>query len=266
MKFLFWNMKNRPLVKEVAELIIESKCDICTFSEITDETLDQVTKLLFEKYNIEYYRYPTPGCERVKLIVTGQVEKISLLNQHKYYSLIKICRDNQKLIIGFVHFPSKFHHHPDELRRASEILRNQIFIEEKKHAINDSMVMGDFNVDPFEKPMVSFSGMGATNGIACSRREMVTRSGESNRLFYNPMWTLYSSYKDRPGSHRYNRLGEDVVSWHFLDQVLIRPTLIDKFKFEALMLIKGTKNYNYLNANQSPNLSDHLPLMCEIEY
>ncbi len=139
-------------------------------------------------------------------------------------------------------------------------------IEEKLHSIVNSMLIGDFNVDPFEMPMISFSGMSATNGLACSRREEVTRAGEKTKLFYNPMWTLYSPYKDRPGSHRYSRLGEDVVSWHFLDQVIIRPTLIDSFKFESLKLINGTENYNYLNRNQTPYLSDHLPLMCEIVF
>lgn len=266
MKFLFWNLQNKPLIEEAAELVIESKCDICAFSEISDGTLDNVVKLLFKKYKIECSPYLTPGCDRIKIIIIGRDENISLLNQHKYYSLIKISKNDHNLIAGFVHFPSKLHHSPDELRRASEILRKQLILEENLHAIADSLIMGDFNVDPFEMPMVSFSGMSATNGIDCSRREKVTRGGEDTRLFYNPMWTLYSSYKDRPGGYKYSRLGEDVVSWHFLDQVLIRPTLIDTFMFESLRLINGTENYNYLNTNQAPSLSDHLPLMCEIEY
>lgn len=254
------------MAEEVAELIIESECDIYAFAEASDNTIEQVIRFLLDKYHIECSSYPTPGCDRIKIIVIGQIDNISLLNQQKYYSLIKVSRENQQLIVGFVHFPSKLHHTLDQLRRASENLRNQIITEEESHAISDSIVIGDFNVDPFEMPMVSFSGMGATNGIACSMRETVISSGEGNRLFYNPMWTLYSMYKDRPGSHRYIRTGEDVVSWHFLDQVLIRPTLVDNFKFESLMLINGTRNFNYINANHTPCLSDHLPLMCEIEY
>ena len=72
--------------------------------------------------------------------------------------------------------------------------------------------------------------------------------------------------KERPGTHRYVRLGEDVVSWHFLDQVIIRPSVVDKFKFESLRLCYGTENYSYLNSNHAPTLSDHLPIMCELEY
>ncbi len=266
MKFLFWNIQKKSLINEIAELISESGCNVYAFAESSDETIEKVITLLINKYNIACSLYPTPGCSKIKLVVIGQVENISLLNQAQHYSLIKISGQSNELIVGFVHFPSKLHHTLNQLRRISELFRNQILVEEELHSISDTVVIGDFNVDPFEMPMVSFTGMAATNGIACSQRESVVCDGEENRLFYNPMWTLYSSHRERPGSHKYIRTGEDVVSWHFLDQVLIRPSLIDRFKFESLALIKETQNYNYLNANQAPKLSDHLPLMCEIEF
>jgi hypothetical protein len=265
MKFLFWNIQKNSLINEIVELIKESNCSVYAFAESTDQIIEEVIKTLVSEFNIECHLFPNPGCDKIKIVVVGQIENISLLNQSKHYSLIKISKKNDELIIGFVHFPSKLHHTLEQLRRISEKFRTQILAEEQSHATNNSMVMGDFNVDPFEMPMVAFHGMAATNGIACSQRELVTCDGEENRLFYNPMWTLYSSYRDRPGSHRYIRTGEDVVSWHFLDQVLIRSTLINRFKFESLSLIKNTTNFNYLNSNHTPNLSDHLPLMCEID-
>lgn len=265
MKFLFWNIQKKQLIKEVVELIGESKCDICAFCEISDNTYDQIIITLKEA-GVECSACPTPGCERIKIIIIGNLNQITLLNQHKYYSLIKIHKENTELIVGFVHFPSKREHTLDELRRAAELLSNQVDTEEQRHFTSNSMLMGDFNVDPFEMPMISFSGISATNGWECSRRTKVTRGGEKTKLFYNPMWTLYSCYQERPGSHKYIRSGDDVVSWHFLDQVIIRPTLIDDFKFESLKLIHGTKSYNYLNRNNAPKLSDHLPLICEIEF
>lgn len=266
MKFLFWNIQKKPLVKEVAELIIESGSNICAFAEMSDETHEEIIIVLKNKYGVEGFLRHTPGCNRIKIIIIGKNNEIELLNQHQYYSLVKTCNRENNLIIAFVHFPSKLYCSLNDLRAISEKLSKQVTLEEDNNSIVDSLLIGDFNVDPFEMPLISFSGLSATNGLVCSKREQVTRLGEKSKLFYNPMWTLYSNYKDRPGSHKYSRLGEDVVSWHFLDQVLIRPALIDSFKFESLKLLEGTENYNYLNKSRAPSLSDHLPLTCELEY
>ena len=104
MKLLFWNINNKPLINEVAELILESNCDICAFAEMDDETYEEITSTLLENNNIECYPYPTPGCDRIKIIILGQTDEISLLNQHKYYSLIKVRKNEREIILGFVQY------------------------------------------------------------------------------------------------------------------------------------------------------------------
>lgn len=264
-KLLFWNTNNKPLIEEISELIESEHCNINAFAETDEETMKKVISILNKKHGTVYYQYNTPGCDRIKLILKFPINNISLLNQHKYFSLVKIDLPKSKIILGFVHFPSKIYHTQDEIRRASEILCTQIATEENRHDIENSLIIGDFNVDPFETPMISLTGMAATNGIECSRRDTVTRAAEKRKLFYNPMWVLYSKNRERPGSFKYSRPGEDVISWHFLDQVVIRPSLIEYFNFDSLNLIKGTVNFNYLNKNLTPVLSDHLPLTCQLD-
>ena len=269
MKFLFWNIQKKPLTAQITELILESKCHLYAFAEASDETIEAVIEQLQSKYNTRCSLLPTPGCDKIKLIVLdplSSLSHISLLNQSKDFSLIKIDLPGLALIVGFVHLPAKLHRTPEQSRRACERLRDQIVEEEEIHGTDNSIVIGDFNVNPFEMPMISFTGMVATNGIACSQRDTIICDGESQRLFYNPMWTLYADHKERPGSHKYIRTGEDVVSWHFLDQVIMRPTLINHFNFDALTLIKKTENYYLTNSRHIPDPSDHLPLICEFEF
>ncbi|MBK9161156.1 MAG: endonuclease/exonuclease/phosphatase family protein [Nitrosomonadales bacterium] len=264
MKILFWNTQNKPLVSELTELILEEDCDVAAFCETTDATVLATVSALGAQHNKAYLFQATPGCERIRVVLKDGFEVVSLLNQHKYFSLMKLCSAGKELIVGFVHFPSKYSHSLDEVRRASELLHMQLQEEERTHGVIDSLIIGDFNVDPFEMPMISFSGLSATNSRDCFSKDVVTRADESKRLFYNPMWSLYSLHAERPGSHKYRRLGEDVISWHFLDQVIIRPSLIDKFDFNALKLISNTTNYSFANRNGKPSLSDHLPIACEI--
>ena len=265
MKILFWNLNNQNLVHETAELVHTEHIDFMAFSETNVEFVEKIINILELNYNKVFYFHETPGCNRIKVVSTLKFNEIMLLNQHKYYSLMLLNGNERPLIIGMVHFPSKRYHSPDEIRRAFEILHTSISHEEEIHGVNDSLIVGDFNVDPFEMPMVSFTGMCATNATDCIARDIVTRAEEGKRLFYNPMWSLYSVFAQRPGTHKYSRFGEDVIRWHFVDQVIIRPSLIDAFKFNSLKLISGTKVHKYTNKNGVPNLSDHLPIACEVE-
>ncbi len=262
---VFWNLKNRALVAEVAELVVEQDCHLVALSEADVECTKMIIEELATKYNAVYRYHETPGCDRIRLIVNERYSDVELLNQHAYFSLIKITGRDKDLIIGLVHLPSKCYHEPDESRVAAETLHRHISEEEERYEMEDSMVIGDFNFDPFEMPMVSFSGMCATNAKDTANRDRITRSWGEKRLFYNPMWALYSAYSERPGSFKYDRFGEDVVGWHFLDQVIIRPSLIEAFKFDALKLIYETSTYKFVNQNGKPTSSDHLPIVCEIE-
>lgn len=265
MKLLFWNIQRKQLIDEVVELINESNCRIAALAEASDDVLEQVVERLRVSHGrTECASFPTPGCDKIKLIVMHDSGKVALLNQHKNFSLLKVTNNDYSFILGFVHLPSQYSHTLDQIRRAGEILRDQVAIEEESCGITDSIIMGDFNVNPFESPMTSFFGVGATNGFSCSKRENIICNSESKRLFYNPMWTLYSKDREHPGTHQYLRTGVDVLTWHFLDQVIIRPTLIDKFNFDSLRIVKKTTSFNLVNRNSKPNVSDHLPLTCEL--
>jgi len=264
MKFIFWNINKKPLVRELAELISESGCGLCVLAESSDGIVNQVVLCLNEEYGIKCSVFANPGCDRIAFIVIGTLE-ISLLNQNKYFSLVKIRGNKGDVIAGFVHLPSQSYASMDSIGAVCAKLHEKVAEEERRCNIKMSLLMGDFNVNPFDSPMIAFRNMGATNGQQCSRRGTITSYEESKELFYNPMWTLYAKYKERPGSYRYLTTANHVLTWHFLDQVIIRPSLIDYFDFDALSLVMGTRNFNYLNQNQAPKVSDHLPLMCEID-
>lgn len=266
MKLLFWNTENKDLTEEILELIVYEDVDIAAFCESSNAAAEEIINKLQQIHNKQYIFQETPGCDRIKVIVKAQLGNISLLTQHTYFSLVKLERKDNPLILGFVHLPSLAYHTPEQIRRAAQTLNERVQQEERLHEINDSLIIGDFNVNPFETPMIEFSGMGAINSSDALRREHVTDGGETKRLFFNPMWTLYSKYRERPGSHKYARLGVDVIHWHFLDQVIIRPSLISRFKFDELKIIDETKSFKLRGRYGTPKTSDHLPITCRLEF
>ncbi|MBF4349553.1 hypothetical protein EAY19_26285, partial [Vibrio anguillarum] len=53
-------------------------------------------------------------------------------------------------------------------------LYHELSQEEENSRTTRTILVGDFNNNPFDKPMVSFYGMACTNGIDCSKRTHVT--------------------------------------------------------------------------------------------
>ena len=262
MKLLFWNLQKKELTSEVIELFNEQNPDLIGFAEGDGLDTSLLTQSLRDEYDKDYIRVETPGCE--KLIVFKKAPAcVELMTQHKDYSLLKLSLNGQDYVLCFVHLPSKLHQTDEQQRRACERLYNQVSAEEERHNIEKSIIIGDFNINPFESAMISFSGLAATNGIDCCLRKSVMSDGETKKLFYNPMWTLYKDYKLRPGSHRYIKTGVSVATWHILDQIVMRPDLVDFFNFDSLSFLTKTENYSYISSNGKPSLSDHLPLVCE---
>lgn len=264
MKLLFWNLQKKDLTKQIAELIYEQQPTIVSLAEGDKTPLTDLLALINSQNGHQYHHIDNPGCDKINILCSKSIN-LELSHQHKDYSVIKINLSSEIYLLCFVHLPSKLYQLEDQQRRACERLSKTIISEEELHNTENTIIMGDFNINPYESAMVSFSGLAASNGIDCSQRRSVKSDGETSKLFYNPMWTLYSQYKERPGSYRYSQPGNNILSWHFLDQVIIRPNLVGKFDFNSLKFIIKTKNFTYTDKHGRPSISDHLPLICEFK-
>jgi hypothetical protein len=135
---------------------------------------------------------------------------------------------------------------------------------ELEYRNRNSLIVGDFNVNPFEEPMVS-----ACAGHALSSRQIVqkskrTVSGRQYNMFYNPMWNLFGDSNNPPGTYYYNASSQVNYFWNIFDQVIIRPELMKNFDLNNLKIITKVDNIQFLNKNNIPIISDHLPIVFTI--
>jgi exonuclease III len=157
----------------------------------------------------------------------------------------------------------------------SSIGRQELFFQQVREALtfheakvghDRTVVMGDLNANPFESPIGSTSGMNAvmTRAIAKGGERVVLNRSYS--FFYNPMWNLFGDdpTDDAPGTYYYRGPDPHELYWHMLDQVLVRPSLIDRFDIGSLGIVK-TIGTDRLHRNTGiPNrthYSDHFPIV-----
>lgn len=133
-----------------------------------------------------------------------------------------------------------------------------------------SIVLGDFNANPFESPVASALGMNAVISRAISQRDPRRMLGQSYPYFYNPMWNLYGDEprSSAPATYYYRGSDPHELYWHMLDQVLIRPSLLNGFDFSTLDIVTTVQGIELTGPRGTPNrirFSDHLPVVFAVD-
>src|SRR5205823_6671889 len=83
--------------------------------------------------------------------------------------------------------------------------------------------------------------------------------------FFNPMWSLLGDAGGRaPGSYYYHGSDVDSRFWYMWDQVLVRPSLLDRLGESDVEILTGYAGVNFLDSDGVPrkaDVSDHLPVI-----
>ena len=133
----------------------------------------------------------------------------------------------------------------------------------------NTIVVGDFNMNPFDDGLASFYGFHSVMDKVVARKESRIVHGEERSFFYNPMWSLMGDGSQGPsGTYYYNSGGSKNFYWNMLDQVILRPDLIPFFPDNELRIISETYSCSLLRDSGVPDArmaSDHLPLLFKID-
>ncbi len=174
-----------------------------------------------------------------------------------------------EIILIVVHLKGKSHESPESQAHLATRIQKIIEDAESKLGHRRTVIVGDFNMNPFESGMVSSESFHAiVDRNLLSTRASRTVIGEEKRFFYNPMWQVYSQ-KDRPYGTYYHDKGGDPLNyyWNVFDQVIMRPDMLPFFRDDSLRLIIDSKEERLLDHTRKPNekISDHLPIMFDLD-
>ena len=174
-----------------------------------------------------------------------------------------------EILLAALHHPSKLHwsnaSQSAECYRVSSTIRG--VEEEVGH--RRTVLVGDFNMNPFEDAMVAATGLNAVMARMIAARETRTVLAHEYPFFYNPMWGHFGDAMEGPSGTFYDGRSEHVTYfWNMFDQVLIRPELLRMFRNEALRILSVSGERSLLTAKGLPDASaasDHLPLLFRLD-
>ncbi len=266
--FLFWNINKRPLQDRVAHLASRYAVDVLILAECAVDPDVMLRALNGGGGNL--YSSPTILATKIKLFTKLSPNKVQERYGDDSGDLI-ICHLNvgspPGLLLAGVHTPSKMDwSDSDQDFWASELVR-EIRREEGQIWSDRTILVGDFNMNPFDHGMVAAQGFHAvmTRELALKRERTVKR--RAYPFFYNPMWGLFGDRTNGPSGTFYLRGSKPVnYFWNMYDQVLVRPGLAEKLKEVRIIDHDGVASLlTRFNLPEKSLGSDHLPILFELD-
>jgi len=154
----------------------------------------------------------------------------------------------EEVLVALVHGPDKRNYDvTDQELFLQQVVADLSYCEQRVEHTR-SIVLGDFNASPFESPVASTAGMNAVSSRRIAQGAPRRILNKSFAYFYNPMWNLFGDARGNgvPATYYYRK---SYLYWHMLDQVLIRPSLIERFDFTALQVVTELKNAQLIGAD-----------------
>ena len=274
MRITFWNTKNNVSDETLATLIETTDTDVLVLAEYT-RLEKSFKKYLLDKQKDRdrFLRYAASKSlslytlsdeTRITVFTKFTQADFYLIHEDKNYSVYSFTkRGRLSLLFGFVHLSSKKYTNEEDQADEAENLHCQIKKGEQKVQHKNTLIVGDFNMNPFERGMVSAKALNAISCLKTAQNIKRNRQNKDYLYFYNPSWSLLGDYKGTPGTYFYSEPHLTRYYWHLLDQVILRPELDSYFDRDSLDVLTHVGSATLLDKQGRPDktqFSDHLPI------
>lgn len=272
MRILFWNTGNRPVIGLLRELSRLRDVDILVLAELAvpiEDVVNQLNESAEQGYFCAQERLPKSFRRPLHVLTRLHEDRVVALKDGAGITVKRVFPIvGPDFTIVAVHLRSKlFQPQEDQVFRAASVNSDVEGIEAQV-GHRRTLLIGDFNMNPFEQGLVSSDCFHAVMSRRTAQRQSRTIDGRERFFFYNPVWSLLGDHPPNPpGSYYRAGSGRTEYFWHSFDQVLLRPDLLDYFPDNGIEVLTRIGERTLLTRNGIPDAntgSDHLPLLLEL--
>ncbi|ASZ12361.1 endonuclease/exonuclease/phosphatase family protein [Chitinophaga pendula] len=274
---LFWNINERPTFESVIR-DISTDVDILLLAEATgidDAMLERLTGLrrVCSVFPGDHGHYTPKFFSREAGFTLSHV---SVSPTGRLVHAVLHVPGFEEIMVSGLHFPSKLYYQGATQSDLANIYANYLTEMEVQRGHKRTIVIGDFNMNPFEHGMISPHGFNATLSRVIAQRSARTFHYNKYDYFYNPMWSFLGDHEmasgqlKQPGSFYYHTTTDsEAIYWNVFDIVLLRAAVIDHLVMGSIRYLTAKNGHTFVNAGGEPDdvgYSDHLPLSFHLKF
>lgn len=266
--FLFWNVNRQPLQEQIANLAEAHSVDVVMLAECAIETVPLLAAL--NRSQAGAYHFPFSLGTKIKIFTRFDAALlVDFFNDPIGGLTIRRLHLGEPggLLLAVLHYPSKVNWDQADQTLESVILAQDIGREEEKLGNFRTILVGDFNMNPFDPGVIGAQALHAVMTKKLAQREERDVRGRPYRFFYNPMWKFFGDGTEGPpGTYYLHSSKPGQFFWNMYDQVLVRPALADKLVDVKILDSDGRSSLLTQNGLPSDaHGSDHLPLLFQLD-
>ena len=265
--FLFWNIGGRRLETSIARIAAAEGIDLIILAECEVPTRE----LLAELSAATGTEFTQPYSNSAKLGIFTRFDPSAVTavfdDASSRLTIRRVVVGEQiDFLLAATHFHSRRNWSEDDQLIECTKLAADISRIEAEFGHQRTLLVGDLNMNPFDKAVISAAGLHGAMTAQVARRRSRVVAARTYPFFYNPMWGLFG---DRtagpPGTHYFD--GAHVsYFWNMYDQVLLRPDIMDSLRELRVLEGDGTTRFLLPSGRFDPKTgSDHLPLFFRLD-
>lgn len=260
---LFWNVGRKYPDSEIAAIALANKVNLIALAEYPGACAALLRELT--SLGLSFFLVPSIACERIKLLTIFPPSYFVHSRESDRFTIKELCIPGAlRILLCMAHLPSKLHYEDVDQLHTAIYFKQDIELAEIDSGHTNSVVFGDFNMNPFDDGMVSAAALNSLPCLATAKRAERVISGKTHKFFYNPTWSLLGDFKGIPGTYYRNPSGYKSNYWNMLDQVVIRPSIADRFDKDSFSILTNAGTTSLIGGSGKPSISDHLPLFFSI--
>lgn len=253
---LFWNINGNHIENLISNCIAENDVDIAIFTEYGGTDFSKIENDLGKKYTYEKSYIPKT---KIAMMRKNTVT-VGVHQQQRRYSLYSAETALEKYFIIGIHLEDPFYGYDSTRENTIRNIVADVEKTEKNFEYEKTIIIGDFNVNPYDKEIIDFY---CFNAVLFKRlieeNEYTHPRSDKKKRFYNPILSYISEENEMYGSFYYDS-SPTTTYWHCLDQIIVRKSLVDNI--ENIKYLKKIDGKELLSGKKPDScISDHLPLL-----
>ena len=263
LNFLFWNINGKQLETRVARLARRHSIDVIMLVECAVAPGAMLNAL--NERNSPEFELPFSLARSIVIYTRFNRGYLTPVEDDAHQMTVRKLAIPGKIdvLLAGVHLVSKLHWSEASQAQECAVICKRICQIERRHGHRRTVLAGDLNMNPFEAGLVSSVGFNATMSRAVARRGSRRIRGIEYPFFYNPMWSHFGDARGTPPGTYYHGSQPVTCFWNMFDQVLIRPSLTERFKSDSLKILDSDGTSSFLTRSGRPDIR-FLPITCRL--